>query len=139
MRLNITHKTTYRYIDPPIFSAEVIRLTPRTNISQHLVRWRIEPSAGLSAWTDAFGNVSHMLVVDEPRDRIDIIASGEVVTTETNGVLPREDGELPLEVFLRRTTQTKLNAEIRGLRQRFCRPDFGECAGWPAPADGRDP
>ena len=100
MRLNITHKTTYRYEDPPIFSAEVIRLTPRTNISQHLVRWRIEPSAGLSAWSDAFGNVSHMLVVDEPRNRIDIIASGEVVTSETNGVLPRDEGELPLEVFL---------------------------------------
>jgi transglutaminase-like putative cysteine protease len=119
MRLNITHKTTYRYEDPPIFSAEVIRLTPRTNISQHLVRWRIEPAAGLSAWTDAFGNVSHMLVVDEPRDRIDIIAYGEVVTSETNGVLPREDGELPLEVFLRNTTQTTLNAEIRDFARSF--------------------
>ena len=119
MRLNITHKTTYQYDEPPNFSAQVIRLTPRTNISQHLVRWRVEPSGGLSAWTDAFGNVSHMLVVDEPRDRIDIIASGEVVTAETNGVLPREDGELPLEVFLRRTTQTQIDAEIREFAQSF--------------------
>ena len=119
MRLNITHKTTYRYDDPPIFSAQVIRLTPRTNMSQHLVRWRIEPSAGLSGWTDAFGNVSHTLVVDEPRDRIDIVASGEVVTSETNGILPREDGELPLEVFLRRTAQTKLDAAITDFARGF--------------------
>ena len=119
MRLNITHKTTYRYEYPPIFSAEVIRLTPRTNISQHLGRWRIEPSAGLSAWSDAFGNVSHMLVVDEPRNRIDIIASGEVVTSETNGVLPRDEGELPLEAFLRNTTQTMLSAEIRDFAHGF--------------------
>lgn len=119
MRLNITHKTTYLYDDPPIFSAQVIRLTPRTNTSQHLVRWRIEPAAGLSAWTDAFGNVSHTLVVDEPRERIDIVASGEVVTTETNGVLPREDGELPLEVFLRRTAQTTLDADIKEFAAGF--------------------
>lgn len=119
MRLNIIHKTTYRYEDPPIFSAEVIRLTPRTNASQHLVRWRIEPSAGLSAWTDAFGNVSHTLVVDEPRERIDIVASGEVVTSETNGVLPREEGELPLEVFLRRTPQTRLDDDIAAFAAGF--------------------
>lgn len=119
MRLDITHKTTYRYDEPPTFSAEVIRLTPRTNISQHLVRWRIEPSTGLSMWADAFGNVSHMLVVDEPRDRIDIIASGEVVTSETNGVLPRDDGELPIEIFLRRTAQTTLDAEIRDFAENF--------------------
>tara|TARA_R110002110_G_scaffold60822_6_gene171116 strand:- start:4192 stop:5004 length:813 start_codon:yes stop_codon:yes gene_type:complete len=119
MRLNITHKTVYRYDDPPIFSAQVIRLTPRTNASQHLVRWRIEPSSGLSAWTDAFGNVSHTLVVDEPRDRIDIVASGEVVTSETDGVLPGEDGDLPLEVFMRRTAQTAINAEIREFANGF--------------------
>lgn len=119
MRLNITHKTTYRYEDPPIFSAQVIRLTPRTNISQHLVRWRIEPSAGLSGWIDAFGNVCHTLVLDEPRDRIDIIASGEVVTSDISGILPRDEGELPAEVFLRPTVQTKLDAGLREFAGSF--------------------
>jgi transglutaminase-like putative cysteine protease len=119
MRLNVSHKTTYSYDDPPIFSAQVIRLTPRTNASQHLVRWRIEPAVGLSAWTDAFGNSCHTLVLDEPRDRIDIVASGEVVTSDVNGVLPREDGELPLEVFLRHTDQTKLDAGLREFAQTF--------------------
>lgn len=119
MRLNISHKTTYSYDDPPVFSAQVIRLTPRTNQSQHLVRWRIEPAAGLNGWTDAFGNVCHTLVLDEPRDRIDIAASGEVVTSETNGILAREDGELPVEVFLRNTDQTKLDAGLREFATSF--------------------
>ncbi|MFT5485360.1 MAG: transglutaminase-like putative cysteine protease [Paracoccaceae bacterium] len=119
MRLNISHKTTYSYDDPPIFSAQVIRLTPRTNISQHVVRWRIEPATGLSGWTDAFGNTCHTLVLDEPRDRIDIVASGEVVTSDVTGVMPRDDGELPLEVFLRQTEQTKLDAALREFAQAF--------------------
>lgn len=119
MRLNISHKTTYRYEDPPLFSAQVIRLTPRNNVSQHLVRWRIEPADGLSSWTDAFGNICHTLVVDEPRDRIVIVASGEVDTHDMGGVLPREDGELPLEVFLRQTTQTKPDAGLRDFARSF--------------------
>lgn len=122
MQLNVSHRTTYSYKNPPAFSAEVIRLTPRTNASQHLVRWRIEPSAGLSVWTDAFGNTCHTLVVDEPRERIEIHAAGEVVTTDVNGILPREDGELPLEVFLRPTDQTRLNEELREFAQTFSAP-----------------
>lgn len=119
MRLNISHKTTYRYDDPPTFSAQVIRLTPRNNISQRVVRWRIEPSDGLSRWTDAFGNDCHTLVVDEPRERIDIVASGEVDTRDVTGVLPRDDGELPLEVFLRQTTQTKPNDALADFARSF--------------------
>ena len=119
MRLNISHKTSYRYEDPPVFSAQVIRLTPRTNVSQHVVRWRIEPSDGLSSWTDAFGNICHTLVVDEPRERIDIVASGEVETHDVSGVTQRDDGELPLEVFLRQTAQTKPDAALRDYAQSF--------------------
>lgn len=119
MQLNISHKTTYSYENPPSFSAEVIRLTPRTNASQHLVRWRIEPSVGLSAWTDAFGNTCHTLVLDEPRERIEILASGEVATSDVNGILAREEGELPLEVFMRQTEQTRLNAELREFADGF--------------------
>lgn len=119
MRLNISHKTTHHYADPPVFSAQVIRLTPRNNASQHVIRWRIEPSDGLSSWTDAFGNVCHTLVVDEPRERIEILASGEVDTVDLGGVLPREVGELPLEVFLRQTDQTKPGAALRDFARGF--------------------
>lgn len=119
MRLNVSHKTTYSYVDPPNFSAEVIRLTPRTNASQHLVRWRIDPSVGLSTWSDAFGNTCHTLVLDEPREHIEILASGEVVTSDVSGVLPQEDGELPLEVFLRSTAQTRLDEDLTEFAQAF--------------------
>lgn len=112
MRLNIQHKTVYRYEDAPIFSAQVFRLTPRTNISQHVLRWRIDTVGSLSAWTDAFGNACHTLVIDDPPDLLEITARGEVVTSDVNGVLPRESGELPLEVFLRQTDQTEPDEAI---------------------------
>ena len=119
MRLQVKHKTTYVYEDAPSFSAQVIRLTPRNNVSQHLVRWRIEPTEGLSAWQDAFGNQCHTLVLEDPTPRIDIVAFGEVDTENTNGVLPAEDGELPLEVFLRQTVQTKPADDLREFAASF--------------------
>ena len=49
----------------------------------------------------------------------DIIASGEVVTSDVSGVLPREDGELPLEIFLRQTDQTKLDGPLKEFAHSF--------------------
>ena len=112
MRLNIRHRTLFRYEDAPIFSAQVFRLTPRTNVSQHVLRWRIDCAGSLSPWTDAFGNVCHTLAIDDPPELLEIVAHGEVITTEANGVLPGEHGDLPLEVFLRQTDQTRPGPEM---------------------------
>lgn len=107
MRLNISHRTAYSYDHAPIFSAQVFRLTPRTNISQQVLRWRIDAAGSLSAWTDAFGNVCHTHVLDYAPHNLEIHAYGEVRTTDVKGVLPSEPGDLPFEVFLRQTPQTR--------------------------------
>jgi len=112
MRLNIRHKTVYRYQDAPLFSAQVFRLTPRTNVSQRVQRWRIDCPGELSEWTDAFGNLCHTLAIDDPPEHLEVIAAGEVVTTDSSGVLPPEHGDLPIEVFLRQTGQTMPDAAM---------------------------
>jgi transglutaminase-like putative cysteine protease len=112
MRLLINHTTVYRYDHAPSFSAQVFRLTPRTNNSQHVMRWRVDAPGTMSQWTDAFANTCHTLVVDDPPERIEVRASGEVVTSDVNGVLPWEKGDLPVEVYLRQTGQTEPDAAI---------------------------
>ncbi len=112
MRLNITHRTVYRYEGAPIYSAQILRLTPRTNLSQHVLRWKIDAPGGLSAWNDAFGNTCHTHVVEDPPEQLAITAYGEVVTTEVSGVLPAEVGDLPTQVFLRQTARTRPSAEM---------------------------
>ena len=119
MRLNITHKTVYRYEHAPFFSAQVFRLTPRTNVSQHVLRWKIESIGGLSPWTDAFGNTCHTLVIDDPPERIEVRASGEVVTEDVHGILKGEPGDLPLEIYLRQTEQTEPDAAILDFANGF--------------------
>lgn len=122
MRLYITHRTVYHYDDAPFYSAQILRLTPRTNISQHVLRWRIDSPGGLTAWTDAFGNTCHTHVVDDPPEQLAIVAQGEVITSNVNGVLPAEQGDLPLEVFLRQTPKTRPSEALTDFAQEFAGP-----------------
>jgi transglutaminase-like putative cysteine protease len=112
LRIIIRHRTVYHYDHPVRFSAQYLRLTPRTNASQRVVRWSVEGEGRLTAWSDGFGNVCHTLVRDEVADQVAVDASGIVETTELNGVLP-DDGVLPLKVFLRPTDLTRPDPAVR--------------------------
>lgn len=119
MRLSIHHLTTYAYGGQVHFSAQYLHLTPVSNASQRVLRWRIDAPGQLTEWRDAFGNICHTLVVDKPVSTIDIAAHGQVETTDTSGVLPAEDGGPPLEVYLRETPLTRAAAPIRDFAAPF--------------------
>ncbi len=112
MRLSVDHRTTYDYDGEVRFSAQYLHLTPVSNPSQRVLRWRIDAPGQLTEWRDAFGNVCHTLVVDKPVSTIEIAAHGQIETTDMSGVLPAEDGGPPLEVFLRETPLTRAETRI---------------------------
>jgi YD repeat-containing protein len=112
MRLSVDHRTTYDYDGEVRFSAQYLHLTPVSNPSQRVLRWRIDAPGQLTEWRDAFGNVCHTLVVDKPVSTIEIAAHGQIETTDTSGVLAAEDGGPPLEVFLRETPLTRAETRI---------------------------
>lgn len=122
MRLRITHRTAYRYASPPAFAAQQLRLTPRTGIGQNLLRWRIDSGGDALPWTDAFGNACHLLVHGEPSAEIVVTAGGEVAVSNTAGVTPAADGDLPPEVFLRQTGRTRPDAAMAEFAARFRAP-----------------
>ncbi len=113
MRLSIHHRTAYAYDGQVRYSAQYLRLSPASNPSQRVLRWRIDAPGQLTEWRDAFGNVCHTLVVDKPVSTSEIAAHGQIETSDTAGVLAAEDGGPPLEVYLRETPLTRAEERIR--------------------------
>jgi transglutaminase-like putative cysteine protease len=64
---------------------------------------------------DAFGNVSHLVTLDEPRDEILILAQGVVESADNDGFQPVEDNGLSPLSFLSGTRLTRVTPEIRAL------------------------
>ena len=118
MRIVVRHRTVYNYDHPIRYSTQYLRLTPRSNPSQRIIRWNVEGQGRLTPWADGFGNQAHTLVCDEIVSQIAVSANGIVETTDLNGVLP-DDGVLPIKVFLRPTPLTHADAEIREFVGQF--------------------
>jgi len=70
MRVAIVHETIYRYEHPAHYSVQYLRLTPRSYGRQKVISWRLETPGLARAWTDAFGNDAHVLVVERPHTEI---------------------------------------------------------------------
>ena len=115
MRIRIQHTTQYAY-DRPITSAvQVLRMTPRPDDAQHIVRWRVETDVDgrLRAGEDSLGNLTHTIYVDGPVQRLRLMVSGEVETVDTGGVLRGAIERFAPEVFLRETRLTLADAALR--------------------------
>jgi transglutaminase-like putative cysteine protease len=81
MLLDIRHETLYRYSAPQAYSIQHLRLTPRSEEQQRVLSWHLSIPGASHAFTDAFGNLSHILTMTEPRERIQIVAHGQVETS----------------------------------------------------------
>ncbi len=77
--------------------------------------------------TDGWGNVLHVLTLDNPHKEITIRASGIVDIADEGEETRDEEAELlsPL-VFLRSTPLTRADTAIREFAQRLYRPDAAE-------------
>ena len=78
MRLAIQHQTTYRYRSLAHYSIQHLRLTPRDEPNQRVLSWHVNGPGRLERFVDAYGNVTHTLVLSRPHDVIDIVVSGTV-------------------------------------------------------------
>lgn len=119
MRLAITHETIYRFEKPASRAIQALRLTPRNTEAQLVDSWRIDVSQDchLSPVEDAFGNLTHTFSIDGPIDELVIVASGEVVTEDTSGVLHATRDRLPLMAFRRETERTRIEPALRAFAE----------------------
>lgn len=123
MKLNIAHKTWFSYEQPIHHSTQYLRLTPQESSHQHILSWALELPDEAICTTDAYGNVLHVLTLDRPHQKIEIIARGEVEILDDSQWQPGSDQGLSPLVFLRNTPLTQPDAEIRAFAGRYFRPD----------------
>ena len=74
--LSIRHQTVYRYSAPLAYTIQQLRVTPRAEAHQHIRSWTITNSGYRHAFTDAFGNPSHMLTITQAHSEVHIVAEG---------------------------------------------------------------
>ena len=109
MLLSIHHRTHYRFTHPARYTVQYLRLTPRSDSSQNVLRWSIGAPGGTTQQTDAFGNILHILVCDGIHEDITITVEGLVDSADTTGIVDHHPGEdrVPREIYLRPTELTR--------------------------------
>ena len=111
MRLSIEHLTTYRYDEEARHSTQYVRLTPRSSPRQRIIDWQLEMPQTPLVSSDGFGNILHVLTLDQPHSSIAILARGEVEILDED----REDDDSGLSplVYRRFTRLTRPSSAIR--------------------------
>lgn len=118
MRHLIRHVTRYRYTAPATYSIQTLRLTPRPDSHQRVLRWDIAAPGPLSQQIDAYGNITHTLTLNHPHDEIELRVTGVVeITPPAGGVLPSDEDRLPRHAYCVSTPLTQPD----GVIMDFCR------------------
>ena len=121
MPLSIRHETVYRYTSPLTYTIQQLRLTPRAEPHQHVLSWHFDTSGRRYSFTDAFGNLSHMLTVTGNHDEIRIVVEGTVdITPLDRGRLAPDNAFSPL-VFTVPTRLTEPTEAVIEFAQRYLR------------------
>ena len=114
MRIFVTHETIYRYAARPRRIVQLLRLTPDSFDGQSVDDWVIDLNcdADLTRSRDAYGNITHLLTIEQPPEELIITASGQVDTEQTSGVIAGLPERLPPLVYLRQTELSRASGEI---------------------------
>jgi len=121
MRLAIRHETVYRYTALQRYSIQQLRLTPRPEPRQRTLAWRIDAPGKLQASADAYGNLTHTMVLTAPHDAIRVVVSGSV-EIETSGSGLGESELSPL-VFTVATPLTEATDAVREFAARHLKKE----------------
>jgi transglutaminase-like putative cysteine protease len=116
MQMHIRHETRYRYDRPVKYSVQSLHLTPRRDLSQRALSWNIVAPGRRLEQIDAYGNISHLLTLEEPHREIRIVVHGVVETADTDARL--EDGPLSPLAYLAPTQLTLPNEDLKAFAQK---------------------
>jgi len=117
MRLSISHETTYHYDDQVRSSIQYLRLTPSDSQRQQVLSWQLTLPRPVRAQIDPFGNILHVLSLEEPHEEIIIGARGQVEIDQTREAEHESQSAFP---FLRVTRLTEPDEAIRSFATKHC-------------------
>ncbi|MGO9513572.1 MAG: transglutaminase family protein [Steroidobacteraceae bacterium] len=116
MQLHIRHETRYRYDRPVKYSVQSLHLTPRRDPSQRALSWSIAAPGRRLEQVDAYGNISHLLTIEQPHREIQIVVRGVIETADTEG--RQDDGPLSPLAYLAPTALTAPSDELKAFAQQ---------------------
>lgn len=115
MQLTIRHETSYSYTAPQAYSIQQLHLTPRAEGHQRVLNWQLSTAGQIHGYTDAYGNLSHMLTISSLHAGLSIVAHGLVETTiPAGGRIANGDTLSPL-IYMEPTRLTEVTPGIREL------------------------
>ncbi|MCP1197815.1 transglutaminase family protein [Notoacmeibacter sp. MSK16QG-6] len=125
MRIAIQHTSRYKYKTPPDFALQKARLTPQSNERQSVGQWQLNLNGARHQFDarDAFGNKCTLLKAEQGAELIEITAQGMIDTKETQGIMQKSPGRMPLFVFLQASALTEPDDRIADLADSVRRDD----------------
>lgn len=120
MLLSITHRTVYRYDPPAARCALRLKLHPSNSPGQEVRSWSVtvngEPTS--ARITNGYGDDESIWLCHHPTEEVEVIAAGEVSTTDMAGVLRAQALTARPAMFLRGTELTEPDVAIRKLAKK---------------------
>ena len=125
MHLQIRNDIRFTFTAPARNLTVLLRLSPRSHEGQHVTGSRIDADidCSLKAGQDAFGNVTHSFSAAGPLDGFTVTAVCQVETHDAAGMVRGAAERLPLDIFLRETELTALDAGLRQFAERATRTE----------------
>ncbi len=123
MRIAYRHEITCKFDKPASSVLRVLRVTPWAIECQHLDAWRIDVDCDcrLRHGDDAYGNVVDTVSSEEPLESMKIVAQGEIITSDTSGILRNALERFPPDFYLRDTPLTETNDALREFAEKATR------------------
>lgn len=117
MRLEIVHRTRYRYTGPIAETVMEMRLRPMDGSGQQCLDFDLKVSSGIEphAYRDGYGNNVHYFNLVRPHTRLSITSTSVV---ETGGEFDPDPGEELVHDFLRFRSPVK---DVPGVREMASR------------------
>ena len=136
-RLLISHETHYRFDRPVTYALQRLKLRPKDNAGQTVVDWDIGIDGGKiqSVCEDSHLNHVALVSVDSGRTEVTIKCSGTVETTNSDGIIGKHRGHIPLWCFLKPTKLTSAGKAVARMLGSFKIDPANELGGLHALSD----
>ncbi|MBI1361910.1 MAG: transglutaminase family protein [Alphaproteobacteria bacterium] len=119
MRLSVRHVTTYAYDPAPERCALRLKLYPSVFEAQQVDNWKVSVNGAAvpALLTTGMGDRESIWTAREPQEKVEIIAEGEVTTTDAAGLVRGLREMARPAVFLRESPLATADTAIAALAQ----------------------
>ena len=117
MRLKVRHKTLYTYDAPVPYGVQQVRLRPKSRSGQMVEDWQIDVVGGQVevSFEDEHANAVDLISFAPGQVEFEITSSGTVDVEDRAGVVGPQGGFVPLWLFQRSTSLTRMGPGLQAL------------------------